>query len=139
MKADSKAAARYALQSPPKVFDKDNVFDLLNGGADQLIEQGLRTVLYVRVHDTAKQAADFEIQIWDVSTAAKARSMLAREKAPKAEKLPLGDAAWAEPGAVLLVKGRHLVRVTAQPAGDRAAAPVREVARKILATPGARW
>lgn len=131
--------AKYALDGKPRLYDKETVFELLDGGADVLLERGLRTLLHVKVKDRAEKFADYEIQVWDVTSPAQAKAMLGKEKAPEAKRVKLGDAAWAENGAVLVVKGRYLVRVMALPAGERKQAPVAEVARLVLATRGATW
>lgn len=131
--------SRFAVDGAPKRYNKETIFELLNGGADTLLEMGLTSLLHVRLRDGAKVFADVEIQVMDVTSPPKAVAMLMKEKAPGAREVRLGDRAYAEQGGVLFARGRHLVRVTALPAGSRKPAPVSEIARLVAATPGAAW
>jgi hypothetical protein len=122
-----------------KAYDKETVFELLNGGADALLDAGLRTLIHVRIKDTAGRFTACEIQIGDYTTAAKAKAMLAQEKPPGARPVKIGDRGYAAKGTVLFVRGRHLVSVGVQPMGKVKYAPAAEIARLVAATPQARW
>lgn len=134
-----KDGSRYRVDGTPRTYDKETIFELLNGGADALLEAGLVSLLHVRIKDATEGFMDFEIQIMDVTSPGKAKAMLETEKAPQAKPESLGDAAFSEPTSLLFAKGRHLVRVTALPAGSRKAPPLADIARRIEATPAAAW
>jgi len=122
-----------------KAYDKETVFELLNGGADALIDAGLSSLIHVRIKDTAGKFTACEIQISDYSTVAKAKAMLAQEKPRQAQPVKIGDGGYAQPGTVMFVRGRHLVSVGVQPMGKQKYAPVAEIARGVANTAGARW
>lgn len=122
-----------------KSYDKQTVFELLNGGADTLIDAGLQTLIHVRIKDTAGKFTACEVQVSDYTTAAKAKAMLAKEKPAKAQLVKLGDRGYALRGSVMFVKGRHLVSVGVQPMGKVKYAPAAEIARAVANTSGARW
>lgn len=122
-----------------KGYDKETVFELLNGGADTLIDAGLQSLIHVRIKDTAGKFTACEIQVSDYSTAAKAKAMLAQEKPRQAQPVKLGDRGYAQRGTVMFVKGRYLVSVGVQPMGKLKYAPVAEIARRVANTTNARW
>jgi len=122
-----------------KAYDKETVFELLNGGADALIDAGLQTLIHVRIKDRSGKFTACEIQVGDYTTAAKAKAMLFREKPRKAHPVKVGDGGYALAGTVIFVKGRHLVSVGVQPMGKVKYAPAAEIARQVANTPGARW
>lgn len=131
--------SRYRLDGQPRTYDRETIFELLNGGADSLLEAGLVTLVHARLKDDAQVFTDCEIQVMDVSSPAKAKAMLRSEKAPEAKAEKLGDEGFTEATSVLFAKGRHLVRVTALPSGARKTAPVIEIARRVEATKAASW
>jgi hypothetical protein len=120
-----------------KAYDRETVFELLNGGADALIDAGLDSLIHVRIKDTAGKFTACEIQVSDYTTAAKAKAMLAPPR--QAQPVKLGDHGYAQRGTVMFVKGRHLVSVSVQPMGKVEYAPVAEIARRVANTPNARW
>jgi hypothetical protein len=136
---DQRDGSRFRVDGEPKIYDKETIFELLNGGADSLLEVGLLGLLHVRLRDDAAVFTDCEIQVMDVSSPPQAKTLLAKEKAPEAKQVKLGDDGFAEPTGVLFAKGRHLVRVTALPSGSRKTAPIMEIAGRVAATSGASW
>ena len=131
--------SRFVVDGTPRTYDKDSIFELLNGGADSLIDEGLTSLLHVRLKDQAAVFTDVEIQVMDFGSPQKAKAMLGKEKALDAKPLAIGDRAYKEKGSLIFVKGRHLVRVMALPLGDRRLAQVSDIARVIEATPHAAW
>lgn len=136
---DPQEGSRFRVDGVPKIYDKESIFELLNGGADMLLEAGLITLLHVRLRDDAQVFTDCEIQVMDVTSPAKAKAMLHKEKAPEAKPAKLGEEGFVEATSLLFAKGRHLVRVTALPSGSRKTTPILEVARKVEATAQASW
>ncbi len=134
----NRGGSRFTVDAA-RVYTKQTLVELVNGGADALIDAGLETLLHVRITDPAGKFTAVEVQVSDYGTAAKARAMLAKERPPKARKVQLGDRGFAGRGEVMFVKGRHLVSVAVQPAGKTPYAPVAEIARRVASTPGARW
>jgi Family of unknown function (DUF6599) len=130
--------SRFVVDSA-KGYDKETVFELLNGGADALIDAGMTSLIHVRLKDTAGKFTPSEIQISDYTTAAKAKAMLAQEKPTKAQPVKIGDRGYAQRDTVMFVKGRHLVSVSVQPMGKINYAPVAEIALRVASTPNARW
>ncbi len=130
--------SRFVVDSV-KAYDKETVFELLNGGADALIDAGMTSLIHVRIKDAAGKFTACEIQVSDYTTAAKAKAMLAQEKPPKAQPVKLGDRGFAQRDTVMFVKGRHLVSVGVQPMGKVKYAPAAEIARRVANTPKARW
>jgi len=147
--ADAKAAARSWL--PPnrdgskfvidtvRSYDAETIYELLNGGADAFIDAGLVTLLHVRIKDAAGKFTACEVQVMDLGSSKSARALLAKEKPTGGRPVKLGDRAFASKGTVLFVKGRFLVQVGVQPKGKLQWAPVAEIARRVIATPNARW
>lgn len=122
-----------------KAYDRETVFELLNGGADALIDAGLRSLIHVRIKDTAGRFTACEIQVADYTDAARAKAMLAQEKPRKGAAVKLGDRGVATRATVMFVKGRYLVSVGVQPMGKIKYAPIAEIARQVANTPKASW
>lgn len=147
--ADAKAAARSWLPQnragskfvidSVRSYDRETIFELLNGGADAYLDAGLVTLLHARIKDAAGKFTACEVQVMDLGSAPKARALLAKEKPTDARPVKLGDRAFASKGTVLFVKGRFLVQVGVQPMGKRPWAPAAEIARRVISTPNARW
>jgi hypothetical protein len=147
--ADGKAAAHTWL--PPnrsgskfvidsvRSYDKETIYELLNGGADAFIDAGLVSLLHVRIKDAAGKFTACEVQVMDLGSPGSARALLAKEKPTGGRPVKLGDRAFATKGTVLFVKGRFLVQVGVQPMGKLTWAPAAEIARRVIATPKARW
>jgi len=134
-----RAGVRYELEGAPRRYDRRSVFELLDGGADAYLEAGLQSLVHARYRDTSGACEGYEVLIFDLGSAKRARALLAGQRGPKSTDVRLGDAGWQEAGAVEVVRGRYLVKVSAMPMGKKKPAPVREVARLVLGTPGARW
>lgn len=131
--------SRFQVDGAVKTYDKETVFDLLNGGAEVLLEQGLVFVYHGRFVDGNGKFTAWEVQVVDYSSAARARARLAKEKPPRARPVKIGDQGFSDRGSVVFVRGRHLVSINVQPQGTLPFAPVAEIARRVVATPGARW
>ncbi len=122
-----------------KLYDKETVLELLNGGADALIDAGMASLIHIRIKDAAGIFTACEILVSDYTTAAKAKAMLVGEKPSGAQPFKLGDGGYAQRGTVMFVKGRYLVSVGVQPMGKLKYAPVAEIARRVAGTPQASW
>lgn len=135
----AKAGARYGVDGTPRRYDSKTVFELLDGGADAYLEAGLRSLWHARYRDAAGAFEDYEVLVFDLGSARRARALLDKEKGAAVHRVDIGGAGWAERGMVLFARGRHLVKVSAMPVGKKKPAPVEAVARRVAATPGARW
>lgn len=136
---DRRAGVAYRLDGTPQRYDRKTIFRLLDGGADAYLEAGLQSLLHARFRDLGGGHEDYEVLVFDLGSPSRARGLLAKEKGGTARRVKLGAAGWAERGAVLFVQGRYMVKVSALPVGRKKPAPVEAVARRVLATPGARW
>jgi hypothetical protein len=135
----NEGGARFELDGKPKIYAKDAVYELLNGGADAYLDAGLVRLLHARFADRAGQAAACEVMLMDLGSAAKAKGFLAKEAPQGAKPVAVGDQGLATPSSVLFAKGRHLTVVNILPQGDRKWPAPLEIARRVAATSGMRW
>ncbi len=134
----NRSGSKFVIVSA-RSYDKETIFELLNGGADAFLDAGLVTLLHVRIKDAAGKFTACEVQVMDLDSPDRARALLFKEKPTGGRPVKLGDRAFAGKGTVLFVKGRFLVQVGVQPMGKLPWALVAEIARRVIATPKARW
>lgn len=131
---------RYKLSYGPKIYTPDNLYELLNGGADLYVKAGLVDLAHFRLKPQKGPGAECRVSMFFMKSAKNAQSLLAKEKAPGMKKAQMGDASWSDKEGALVQKGRVLVRLeSVAPGPDVAPCPFGALAKAMVATKTAGW
>lgn len=101
--------------SKPAIYNRQNVWDAINGAADIYLDYGLKELLLQRYK---KGDREIEIEVYDQGMGINAFGIFKREKPPTAASQPIGgEAALEEPYTCMMYQGSYLVRVKALAGG----------------------
>ncbi len=96
--------------SPPAVYDEDDLFVYINGGADIYLEYGFEAVL-VQEYERAP-GESLTLEIFEMSDACSAFGMYTFKTGDEGKELELGNGGFLESYYLNFWKGRHLVTLT---------------------------
>jgi len=119
----------------PKMYDSANLFELLDGGADEYIQAGMERLAFVVISPKGKQGC--RVSLFKMKDAGSAGRLLKAERDPGMKKLSLGEVAWGDKEGLMFRKGTIFVRVEAD--GPKAVCPFESVARRVEADRALPW
>jgi len=108
---------------PLTVYNRANLFDYMNGEAEAYLPFGFR-LLYVTVFTHEKTESRMVLEVYDMSAAEGAGSILKKYSSEAGSSLPgIGDAAWADKGIVLFRERNYFVRIFPDPSPENEVRP----------------
>jgi len=117
------------------MYDSANLFELLDGGADEYIQAGMERLAFVVVSPKGKQGC--RASLFMMKDAGAAGRLLKAERDPAMKKVSVGEAAWGDKEGLMFRKGKFFVRVEAD--GPKAVCPFESVARRVEADRALPW
>jgi hypothetical protein len=108
-------------------YDRDTLYDYVDGGADRYLKKGFRGLTATRYADAAGD--EITVDAYDLGTAANAAALQAETKLPQARPFGAGDAALAHDYGVHCRHGGLYVEITTPRAGPALAAAAAAFAR----------
>jgi hypothetical protein len=132
------ALADRAWESPPTAerFTREDMHLKIDGRADAYIENGAVGLSFGRYQHRFEPQRAVDVYLYEFDSPDAARHMYDRERPLEAEKLELGDEAYAAGGAVFLCEGRHYVQILPSSLSAADATVARQVAQGIVAVIG---
>ncbi len=108
---------------PLTIYNRANLFDYMNGEAEAYLPFGFR-LLYVTVFTHEKTESRMVLEVYDMSAAEGAGSILKKYSSEAGSSLPgIGDAAWADKGIVLFRERNYFVRIFPDPSPENEVRP----------------
>jgi hypothetical protein len=122
-------AQPWAPSEPPQVATGQELFALINGGAELFLRAGFeRAVIQAYARDDGRH---IQVDLYQMTSFDAAREVFTRRTGAGEAPLPIGDAGAAGDSYVIFQRGRFLVMVAAGDEAADAKAAVRVVAEKI--------
>jgi hypothetical protein len=115
----------WSLAEEPRIFTTEDVFEMVDGGADFYLEYGLVRVLAAAYKLDANDS--IQVEIWELKDSAAAFGVYSVMKPDKGETFICGREGRLANYYLSFWKGRHYLTVT----GSRASGPVREAIRVL--------
>jgi len=123
------APTGWSLAEEPRIFTTEDIFEMVDGGADFYLEYGLVRVLAAAYKLDANDS--IQVEIWELKDAPAAFGIYSVMKPDKGEALACGREGRLSDYYLSFWKGRHYLTVT----GSRASEPIRraihEIARQL--------
>jgi hypothetical protein len=91
-------------------YDRDTLYDYVDGGADRYLKRGFRGLVAVRYTDAAGD--ELTLDAYDLGAPANAAALLGETRLPQARPLAAGDAALAHDYGVHCRRGGTYVEIT---------------------------
>jgi len=125
------APAGWSLAEEPRIFSTEDVFEMVDGGADFYLEYGLVRVLAAAYR--IEGGDGIQVEIWEMKDAPAAFGVYSVMKPDKGEPLALGREGLLADYYLSFWKGRHYLTVTGSRASEPVRVAIREIARSLEA------
>jgi hypothetical protein len=121
----------WRLVDPPRIFTGDDLFDLIDGGADLYLEYGFSQVISSRYEGAS--SATLQIEVYQMRSAAAAYGIYSITQSGQGTAVDIGQAARLFDYYLVLWKGPYYVSVTASGSSPTVRNEVMQAARLIAA------
>jgi len=128
------APAGWSLAEEPRIFSTEDVFEMVDGGADFYLEYGLVRVLAAAYR--IEGGDGIQVEIWEMKDSAAAFGVYSVMKPDKGEPLALGREGLLADYYLSFWKGRHYLTVTGSRGSEPVRLAIREIARSLDAALG---
>ena len=129
----------WALTSRLRRFEKDTLYEKINGEAEKFIKQGFRELQYLSLKSTSKNGADADelaIELFDQGTFAGALGMFSGHRAPERPVRTEGGVMYfSTPAGAIGFHGRFFFRIAGNSSNAAIQAKAGQVVRGFAALP----
>ncbi|MBW1789775.1 MAG: hypothetical protein JRK53_24690 [Deltaproteobacteria bacterium] len=108
----------FEQKGPMLVFNRQNIFEYMNGEADNYLPKGFN-LLYVGKFFVQGKGSEMVMEVYDMGSQKGAASIFRVYVRPPGEALKgIGEGAWKSKSRCVFHRGPYFIRVTADPAPD---------------------
>jgi hypothetical protein len=115
------------LKAPVALFDRETLFDHINGGAPAYLDRNFRRLAAVEL--TTADGVDLNVDVYDMTTPRDAQAIHQAERQPSAREVPGWPGCLAASMSLTFVAGRYYVKLVSFDARGEAHLP--EVGRAV--------
>ena len=118
--------------SSVETFDRDNLYQKIDGKAELYLDAGVTGMKCQRFVDRDNAAAWMEVFVYDMGELKNAFTVFSKQRRTGVEEL--GELAYATPNSLYFDQGKYYVEIVAAVPTDRVRSAMRDYWHKFIAT-----